>query len=53
MGSSYHPLERSERLIGLGRAALAGFSLPAIWLDPTTPARHVGTTYTLLSACPI
>ena len=51
MGSSYHPLERSERLIGLGRAALAGFSLLAIWLDPTTPARHVGTTYTLLSAC--
>ena len=50
MAPSYHPLERSERLIALGRAVLAGFALLAIWLDPTTPVRHAAATYALLSA---
>jgi signal transduction histidine kinase len=50
LGSLYYPSERSERLIALGRAALAGFSLLAIWLDPTTPARWAAFTYTALTA---
>lgn len=36
-----------ERVIGLGRVALAASSLFAIWLDPTEPGRFAGLTYTL------
>src|SRR5436309_614420 len=38
---------RVERPIAAVRVALAASALFAIWLDPTEPARFVGTTYTL------
>lgn len=41
---------RTERLIAVGRLVLASFSLLAIWLDPSTPAKHVAITYGTLSA---
>lgn len=38
-----------ERLIGAGRAVLAGFFLLAIWLDPSEPSRYAHLTYTILA----
>lgn len=40
---------RSERVIGIGRTVLAAFSLLAIWLDPSEPAKYVAATYALLA----
>lgn len=48
VGASYAPRIRAERLIASGRVVLAAFSLLAVWLDPSTPARHAQTTYFLL-----
>lgn len=39
---------RTERLIAVGRVVLASFSLIAIWLDPSTPAKYAELTYSLL-----
>jgi signal transduction histidine kinase len=39
---------RVERIIGLGRVALALFALFAIWLDPSQPAYFAQHTYVLL-----
>lgn len=49
MHLAHIPRKRSERLIATGRAALAAFSLLAIWLDPSEPARYAHQTYTLLA----
>jgi len=38
----------AERLIATGRVVLAAFSLLAIWLDPSEPARFARTAYLLL-----
>ncbi|HUP59522.1 MAG TPA: sensor histidine kinase [Thermoanaerobaculia bacterium] len=46
----YTPQTRAERLIALGRFILAFSSLGAVYLEPSTPARHQQTTYTLLAA---
>jgi hypothetical protein len=46
----YAQQARAERLIAIGRAILAGFSLVAIRLDPSEPSSHAGITYTVLSA---
>ncbi len=39
----------AERLIATGRATLAGFSLVAIWLDPSEPSNQAEVTYAILS----
>jgi signal transduction histidine kinase len=44
----YSNLSRAERLIAAGRVVLAGFSLLAIWLEPTEPTRYAQLTYTIL-----
>jgi len=44
----YTPHARAERLIAAGRFVLAFFSLVAVYLEPSTPARHQQSTYTLL-----
>jgi signal transduction histidine kinase len=44
------PRIRPERLIAAGRVVLAVFSLFAVWLDPTEPAKFAGVTYGLLVA---
>jgi glucose-6-phosphate-specific signal transduction histidine kinase len=36
----YFRQSRAERLIAIGRATLSVFSLLAVWLDPTEPARY-------------
>ena len=36
---------RAERLIAISRAALAGASLVAVWLDPSEPARFASIAY--------
>jgi signal transduction histidine kinase len=41
---------RSEALIDLARLALASFTLLAIYLDPTQPARHATAAYGILTA---
>ncbi len=41
---------RAERLIAAGRVALAAFSLLALRLDPSEPARYAWIAYALLSA---
>jgi len=46
--ATYAPRIRAERLIATGRVLLAAFSLLAVWLDPSTPAHHAQTTYSLL-----
>ena len=46
---SYLPRLRAARLIAAGRVALAAFSLLAIWIDPSTPARWADATYVALS----
>jgi signal transduction histidine kinase len=45
----YFRQSRAERLIASGRATLSVFSLLAIWLDPTEPARYASTAYALLA----
>src|SRR5947208_2602605 len=44
------PRAHTERTIGLARVVLASASLFAVWMDPTEPAQHVGTTYALYVA---
>lgn len=39
--------QRSERLVELGRLALAASSLVALYLDPSEPARYAGLSYGL------
>jgi signal transduction histidine kinase len=46
----YLPQSRAERLIAVGRVALAGASLFAVWLDPTQPAKYANIAYALLTA---
>ena len=41
---------RAERLIAVGRVVLSVFSLLAVWLDPTEPARYASIAYSLLAA---
>jgi signal transduction histidine kinase len=43
------PHSRAERLIATGRVVLAAFSLLAIGLEPSGPARHAQWAYALLS----
>ena len=45
----YTPHARAERLIAVGRFVLASSSLVAVFLEPSTPAVHQQTTYTLLA----
>lgn len=45
----YAPRIRAERLIASGRVLLAVFSLLAVWLDPTTPAKDLQLTHFLLA----
>ena len=40
---------RAERLIAAGRVVLSVFSLLAVWLDPTEPARYAAIAYSLLA----
>ncbi|HJY80599.1 MAG TPA: sensor histidine kinase [Candidatus Binatia bacterium] len=49
MDSQYSPQSRVERLLAIGRVILATFSLLAIWLDPSKPAKYVQITYILLA----
>lgn len=44
----YIPHARAERLIAAGRFVLAFFSLVAIWLEPSTPAKFQRVTYSVL-----
>jgi signal transduction histidine kinase len=44
----YTPQARAERLIAAGRFVLAFFSLIAVYLEPSTPARFQRATYGLL-----
>ena len=44
----YSNLSRAERLIAAGRVILAGFSLLAIWLEPTEPTRYAELAYSIL-----
>lgn len=46
----YTPQARAERLIALGRLVLACFSLLAVYLEPSTPAKYQQATYALLAA---
>lgn len=41
---------RAERLIAAGRVVLASFSLLAIWLDPSEPAKYAALAYSILAA---
>jgi signal transduction histidine kinase len=41
---------RTERLIAAGRVILASFSLLAIWLDPSEPAKYAALAYLLLAS---
>jgi signal transduction histidine kinase len=45
----YTPHARAERLIAAGRFVLAFFSLVAIYLEPSTPAKFQRPTYALLA----
>lgn len=45
----YTPHARAERLIAAGRFVLASSSLVAVYLEPSTPARHQTPTYALLT----
>ena len=44
----YTPHSRAERLIAAGRFALAFFSLVAVYIEPSTPAKFQRATYSLL-----
>ncbi|MGE0826989.1 MAG: hypothetical protein AB7G75_01265 [Candidatus Binatia bacterium] len=48
MNLHYSSQARVEQLLVLGRVILATFSLFAVWLDPTEPAKHVQVTYVVL-----
>lgn len=48
-GIKYYSQYRTERLIALGRAGLAGFFLLAIWLDPSEPFVYARLTYGILT----
>ncbi|HEU5260053.1 MAG TPA: sensor histidine kinase [Gemmatimonadales bacterium] len=48
VSADYAPRLRAERLIATGRVVLAALSLLAVWLDPSTPAKHAPTTHILL-----
>ncbi len=48
--AAYSPQGRAERLIALGRVALAVFHLLAIQLDPSEPAKFARTAHHLLLA---
>lgn len=45
----YTPHARAERLIAAGRFVLGFFSLVAIYLEPSTPAKYQQATYSLLA----
>src|SRR2546426_5008927 len=49
MDSPYSPQGRAERVLSAGRVILATFSLLAIWLDPSEPAKYARITYSLLA----
>lgn len=42
-------MRRIERLIAGGRLVLAGFSLLAVWADPSEPADFANATYSLIA----
>src|SRR5262249_35883192 len=42
---------RAERTIAATRVLIAGFTLYAVWLDPTQPARFAQLTYVLHIGC--
>jgi signal transduction histidine kinase len=44
----HSPQSRAERLIAVGRVALAVSSLFAVWLDPTEPTKYAQVAYALL-----
>lgn len=48
-GAIFFPQTRAERLIGAGRFVLAAFSLLAIYLDPSEPARYAHIAYAVLT----
>ncbi|MCZ7650492.1 MAG: sensor histidine kinase [Thermoanaerobaculia bacterium] len=48
MRSIYSPRLRAERVIAAGRLLLAAGSLFAIWWEPSEPAKHAATAYSLL-----
>ncbi len=39
---------RAERVVAVSRLVLASFTLLAIWLDPSQPAKYADLTYTLM-----
>lgn len=45
----YTPSMRAERLVAIGRVALASASLAAVWLDPSAPSRYAAVAYGLMS----
>jgi signal transduction histidine kinase len=45
----YSPQGLAERVLAASRLVLATFSLLAVWLDPSEPAKYVGITYGLMS----
>ena len=49
IGTNHSLPSQAERLISAVRVILAAFALFAIWLDPSEPARHAVTTYSLLA----
>ncbi len=49
MDLQYSPQGRAERLLAAGRVVLATFSLLAIWLDPSEPARYAQIAHILLA----
>ena len=46
---SSFPQNRGERLIAAGRVVLVAFSLLAVWLDPTEPAKYAELAYALMT----
>jgi hypothetical protein len=48
-GTIYSRQGQADRLIAAGRVVLAAFSLFAIWLHPSEPARYAHLTFALLS----
>jgi signal transduction histidine kinase len=50
MQGMWGPRLRPERLIGAARVVLAVFSLFAVWIDPTEPAKYAELAYTLMLA---
>lgn len=48
IGWRYFPHMRAELLIAASRCILASFSLLAIWLDPSEPARYAALAYSMM-----